>query len=111
LSALSSELFTSAQVIQDSGTNPQAAQLFLLAAAQENAQDAYDALKNDADTAANLQTVTATVTAQTKRLAADIAKARSLATIATNILTVIAGASNPVSVAPTLATVVQELSS
>jgi cysteinyl-tRNA synthetase len=111
MSALSTELYNTAQSLQSNGQNPTAAQLFLLAAAQENAQDASAALAADANTATQIATITGTVTAQVKRLAQDISKAQTVVSIATNILTVIAGASNPLAVVPTLNTIVGELSS
>jgi hypothetical protein len=110
MTTLGTQLFNTYQDLQQSGQNLAAAQLFLLAATQENAQMASAALAADASTAAQLTTVTNTVKAQVQRLAKDVAKAQTIVSIATNILTVIGGAANPLAVLPTLNTVVAQLS-
>jgi hypothetical protein len=110
MSTFADELFKSAQSLQAAGQNT-AAQIFLTAATQENALNASAALLADAATVTQLQTVTNTVHAQTTRLAASLANAQKIVSIGTNILTVIGGASNPLSVLPTLNTVVAQLGS
>ena len=112
MSTLSDELFKTAESLQAMGSqNSQAVALFVEAATQENALNALSALSSDAATAAQIQTITATVNAQTTRLAASIAHAQTVVSIAGNLVTIIGGAGNPLSVLPTLNTVLAQLSS
>lgn len=125
--ALADELFNTAQSLQtevqrkqmagdpaslaDASLLSQAVALFLLASTQENAHQASASLLADANTAAQISTITLTVNAQSARLAAQIGRASTVISIGTNILTIIAGAANPLAVLPTLVTVVGQLSS